>query len=63
MPIQGVVKRSTVVKNETQRQDNTWVVALKEKNPSKKESSPSKLCSGVTISLLTTRISRICSHQ
>jgi len=34
--------------------------ALKEDT---KAESNSKLCSGITISLLTTRISPICSHQ
>jgi len=34
-----------------------------EKSPNKRKSSPSRLCSRVTISLLTTSISRICSHQ
>jgi len=62
MPIQDIVKISTVVQNEIQRQYNTWVVALKEK-PKQKESNPNKLCSGVTIFLLTMRISCICSHQ
>jgi len=33
-PIQRIVKRSTIVQNEIQRQDNTWAVALK-KSPNK----------------------------
>jgi len=33
------------------------------RKPKTTESSPYKLCSGTTISLLTLSISRICSHQ
>jgi len=62
MPVTKWRKGSTVIQNITQRQDTTWATAL-EKSLNKQKSSPSRLCSGVTISLMTMGISRICSHQ
>ena len=61
MPITKHNKVRQYSKNKAQCPDNTWAIALTEKP--KSGNQPRRLCSGATIALLTTSISRICSHQ
>jgi len=53
--------RPTIFQNKAQWQRNTWGIALKKTQMNRIQ--PRWLRSGITISLLTTSISRICSHQ
>jgi len=45
-----------------QEQGNTWATTLKD-NSERRDLTQDKLSSGISITLMTTRSSRICSHQ
>jgi len=44
-------------------QDNTRAIALKEKLKDKRDLTQDELSNGISITMMTTGSSRICSHQ
>jgi len=62
MPKLNQLQHSIVIKKEFKRQTSTWAIAQKE-SPKRFRSSPSRLCSGTSITLMITGSSHIYSHQ